>query len=115
MPTKVAANRINYCLLLDFLSSFSQKINPVFFNSINKKEKRRFFLTVTQTVGQTAGHTDVSIWCLLLGCSNKLYLFDQEGFNQVCWFTPSDIPYQQSDFHMKRCIEKLSRLNLIQL
>lgn len=74
-----------------------------------------FFLTVTQTVGQTAIHTDVSIWYLLKGCSNEVYQFDQEEFNQVCWFTPSDIPYKQSDPHMKRCIEKLSRLNLIQL
>ena len=69
-----------------------------------------FFLTVTQTVGQTAGHTDVSVWYLLKGCSNESYQFDKEEFHQICWFALADIPYRQSDPHMQRCIEKLKEL-----
>jgi len=49
-----------------------------------------FFLTVTKTVGQTAGHTDVSFWCLLNGSANKAYCFDEEEFSQIRWFSPSD-------------------------
>ena len=70
-----------------------------------------FFLTVTQTIGQTAGHTDVSIWYLLKGCTNTSYHFDQEEFIQVQWFLPANIPYECSDPHMQRCIEKLKSIN----
>ncbi|MBX9720811.1 MAG: NUDIX domain-containing protein [Candidatus Obscuribacterales bacterium] len=70
-----------------------------------------FFLTVTKTVGQTAGHTDVSIWYLVNGSVEKEYRFDQEEFKQVRWFSSTDIPYECSDPHMQRCIEKLRFLN----
>ena len=70
-----------------------------------------FFLTVTQTVGQTAGHTDVSIWYLLKGFAGTTYHFDQEEFNQVRWFSSTDVPYERSDPHMRRCIEKLKNFN----
>jgi ADP-ribose pyrophosphatase YjhB (NUDIX family) len=70
-----------------------------------------FFLTVTEIVGQTAGHTDVSIWYLVNGSVEKEYRFDQEEFKQVRWFSSTDIPYECSDPHMQRCIEKLRFLN----
>lgn len=70
-----------------------------------------FFLTVTQTVGQTGGHTDVSIWYLLKGHVDVDYCFDREEFNRIHWFSPMDIPYERSDPHMKRCLEKLKSLN----
>ena len=70
-----------------------------------------FFLTVTKTVGQTAGHTDVSIWYLVKGSVQKEYCFDQEEFKQVRWFSPTGIPYECSDPHLQKCIEKLKFLN----
>ena len=70
-----------------------------------------FFLTVTQTVGQTAGHTDVSIWYLLKGDVDMSYQFDREEFNQIRWFSAIDVPYERSDPHMQRCLEKLKSLN----
>lgn len=70
-----------------------------------------FFLTVTQTVGQTAGHTDVSIWYLLKGDVDMSYQFDREEFNQIRWFSSVDVPYEHSDPHMQRCLEKLKSLN----
>jgi 8-oxo-dGTP diphosphatase len=71
------------------------------------------FLTVTKTVGQTAGHTDVSLWYVLNGDFSKEYLYDKEEFHQIKWFLPSDIPYNRSDPHMFRCIKKLVSLNVL--
>jgi ADP-ribose pyrophosphatase YjhB (NUDIX family) len=70
-----------------------------------------FFLTVTKTVAQTVGHTDVSIWYLVKGNVDTTYNFDKEEFNQVRWFSPENIPYECSDPHMQRCIEKLRIFN----
>lgn len=72
------------------------------------------FLTVTKTVGQTAGHTDISLWYILNGCSSDSYAFDTEEFVQIRWFSPIKIPYNQSDPHMIRCIEKLSSTGVLE-
>lgn len=72
------------------------------------------FLTVTRTVGQTAGHTDISLWYILKGCSSISYAFDSEEFVQICWFSSDQIPYNQADPHMKRCIAKLSSLGVLE-
>jgi 8-oxo-dGTP pyrophosphatase MutT (NUDIX family) len=66
-----------------------------------------FFITSTLTVGLTAGHTDVSLWYVLKGDSHATYQFDEEEFNKVRWFRLDDIPYEKSDPHMRRFIEKL--------
>lgn len=65
------------------------------------------FLTSTLTVGLTAGHTDVSLWYVLKGDSNKAYEFDQSEFNDIRWFRLDEIPHDKSDPHMRRFIEKL--------
>jgi 8-oxo-dGTP pyrophosphatase MutT (NUDIX family) len=65
------------------------------------------FLTVAKTVGLTTGHTDVSLWYVLKGDSNVSLNYDREEFNTVRWFDLEDIPYDRSDPHMKRFIEKL--------
>lgn len=70
-------------------------------------EQDPLFLTSTLTVGLTAGHTDVSLWYVLKGDSNKAYEFDKEEFNDVRWFQLDDIPRDKSDPHMRRFIEKL--------
>jgi len=62
-------------------------------------------------VGKTAGHTDISLWYLLKGCCERDYCFDQEEFTQIGWFPLEEIPYERSDLHMQRCIEKLKILN----
>ena len=69
-----------------------------------------FFLTVTKTVGLTAGHTDVTLWYLLKGDCKKEYCFDRQEFENIGWFSLQDIPYERSDPHMKRCLEKLKVL-----
>lgn len=67
------------------------------------------FLTVTETVGATAGHSDVSLWYLLKGDSTKPIDFDGEEFHSIHWFEAHEIPYHRTDPHMKRFMEKLTQ------
>ncbi|MBY0291858.1 MAG: NUDIX hydrolase [Alphaproteobacteria bacterium] len=66
------------------------------------------FLTSTLTVGYTAGHTDVSLWYVLQGTQDVLYEFDSGEFTSIQWFGFNDLPYETSDPHMRRFIQKLS-------
>jgi 8-oxo-dGTP diphosphatase len=72
-----------------------------------------FFITVTKTVGTTAGHTDVSLWYILKGRISFLYVYDKEEFQAVQWFAPAEIPYRRAEPHMARCIQKLRSINLL--
>lgn len=65
------------------------------------------FLTSTVTVGLTAGHTDVSLWYVLKGGHEEKYQFDREEFTTLQWFPFEKIPYEKSDPHMRRFINKL--------
>jgi 8-oxo-dGTP pyrophosphatase MutT (NUDIX family) len=65
------------------------------------------FLTVTKTVGQIVRHTDVSFWYLLKGSNEIPLQYDQEEFNDVRWFDINYIPYENTDPHMRRFIQKL--------
>ena len=67
------------------------------------------FLTSTLTAGMTGRHTDVSLWYVLKGDSDAAYAFDQQEFKDICWFGFDDIPYEKSDPHLKRFVEKLTR------
>ena len=68
------------------------------------------FLTVTETVGNVEKHTDVSLWYVLsLGRNTKID-FDKDEFHSIRWFNINDLPYERSDPHLKRFIEKYSRL-----
>lgn len=66
------------------------------------------FLTVTQTVGQTAGHTDVSLWYVLQGDCRQPLMYDAEEFAGVAWFPLDGLPLQRSDPHMARFGAKLT-------
>lgn len=68
------------------------------------------FLTSTVTVGLTAGHTDVSLWYVLKGDQNQLYKYDTSEFNSIRWFGFDEMPYEKSDPHMARFVEKLKGL-----
>lgn len=65
------------------------------------------FITSTITVGVTAGHTDVTLWYLLKGQNEQRYRFDVDEFNDIKWFSIDDIPYNKSDPHLYRFINKL--------
>ncbi|MBX9696526.1 MAG: NUDIX hydrolase [Alphaproteobacteria bacterium] len=65
------------------------------------------FLTITKTVGMTAGHTDVSLWYVLRGDHRQPYDYDASEFKGIRWFDFDQIPFAQSDPHLSRFLEKL--------
>lgn len=67
------------------------------------------FLTVTETVGKTAGHTDVSLWYLLKGCRTDDVVFDASEFRAACWFHKDEVPLDRADRHLGRFLNKLYR------
>lgn len=71
-----------------------------------------FFVTVTQTVGLTAGHTDVSLWYLLKGSIYDTLNFERREFNDMAWFTFDEILESHPaifDPHLQRFTKKLAR------
>ena len=64
-------------------------------------------VTVTETVGLTAGHTDVLLWYVVQGCRSMDFVFDCEEFNEVRWFKFSEAPVSRSDPHLARFLRKL--------
>lgn len=65
------------------------------------------FLTLTETVGKTAGHTDVSIWYTLRGDRSKTLEFDDSEFLDARWFHKDEVPLGRTDKHMERFLKKL--------
>ena len=66
-------------------------------------------ITCTDTVGLTAGHTDVSLWYVVRAPRTQVIQFDTGEFNAVRWFAFADVPWGRSDPHMRRFIDKLVR------
>jgi 8-oxo-dGTP diphosphatase len=71
-------------------------------------QPRSLFITVTQTVGY-GSHIDVSLWYLLRGDSSCVIEFDRGEFHGVRWFGFDEIPFERSDPHMRRFVEKMRR------
>lgn len=67
------------------------------------------FLTVTNTVGNVARHTDVSLWYVLRGNREKHLTFDMGEFHRIQWFQQKEIPYERTDPHMKRFVDKVMK------
>lgn len=68
------------------------------------------FITVSTTVGLTAGHTDVSLWYVLNGDTSFEYNYDKDEFAEIRWFSPSEISYERADPNLDRFICKLGSL-----
>lgn len=64
-------------------------------------------ITNSETVGKTAGHTDVSLWYIFSGRRMDDYLFDSSEFASIRWFHRDEIPFEKSDPHMARFLTKL--------
>lgn len=69
---------------------------------------RPIFLTVTRTVGSSAGHTDVSLWYVLRGDCRRTLEFDRQEFHRIAWFPLDQLPLERSDPHLARFAAKLS-------
>jgi 8-oxo-dGTP pyrophosphatase MutT (NUDIX family) len=65
------------------------------------------FLTVTETVGNVAKHTDVSLWYVLRGKVGQEYQYDRDEFYAIGWFGAEEIPYGRCEPHMKRFVSKV--------
>lgn len=76
-----------------------------------RNNQKPFFVTVNQTVGLSAGHTDVSLWYLLRGNIHEPISFERREFNDMTWFTFEEILASHPaifDRHMHRFIQKLA-------
>lgn len=69
------------------------------------------FLTVTRTVGISAGHSDVSLWYVLKADSRQTLEYDHAEFYGVAWFALDALPLDRSDPHMARFVAKLQSQN----
>lgn len=67
-------------------------------------------LTISETVGITAGHTDVSLWYVLNGDRHAAHNFDTEEFYSVQWLHFDEAPTSRSDPHLSRFLAKLRRV-----
>jgi 8-oxo-dGTP diphosphatase len=64
-------------------------------------------LTCTETVGLTAGHTDVSLWYVVRAEPQRQFSADPQEFAELRWFNFADAPLQRSDPHLGRFLQKL--------
>jgi 8-oxo-dGTP diphosphatase len=64
-------------------------------------------VTCTMTVGSTAGHMDVSLWYVVNASRGQAITFDEQEFAACRWFELSQVPFDRTDPHLKRFIEKL--------
>lgn len=82
-------------------------IHATFFRNNSKP----FFVTVTQTVGLTPGHTDVSLWYLLRGSIHDKMQYDRSEFTDIEWYTFDEITETDPlifDPHLQRFTAKLA-------
>lgn len=66
-------------------------------------------LTSSETVGITAGHTDVSLWYVITADRRVPLDFDAAEFHGVQWFHLSAAPLSRSDPHLDRFLRKLAQ------
>ena len=71
---------------------------------------RPSFLTVTETVGIDAGHTDVSLWFVVAGTRGMPVTIDHREFTEARWWTHREILGGPGGFdpHYQRFITKIA-------
>ena len=65
-------------------------------------------VTVTTTVGRTAGHTDVSLLDVVNGSRHVPLTWNENELREARWFSFSEAPLLRSDPHQGRFVAKLS-------
>lgn len=48
----------------------------------------------------------MSLWYVLRGNHQHRYAYDENEFNGIKWFALNEIPYERSDPHLRRFINK---------
>lgn len=64
------------------------------------------FLTVTETVGRTAGRTDVSLWYALPADRAAPLAWEAGEFRSIAWFHKDHVSLQRCDPHLARFLRK---------
>ena len=64
-------------------------------------------ITVAETVGLSAGHIDVSLWYFVIFDRNVRIVFDPIEFYDAKWFPFAEVPFQRTDPHLHRFLDKL--------
>ncbi|GIT92737.1 DNA mismatch repair protein MutT [Jannaschia pagri] len=65
------------------------------------------FLTITETVGRTRGHTDVSLWYPLCVPRQTALTYDTSEFSSVAWVTRQTLPWDRCDPNLGRFLDKM--------
>ncbi len=65
------------------------------------------FLTVAKTVGSGICHQDVSLWYVLYEDPKHTFEYDPKEFHKVRWFSLDAVPFDFSDPHLRRCLQKI--------
>ncbi len=68
-------------------------------------------VTVTETVGLTSGHTDVSLWYPARRSRNEALMVDTSEFHSVRWFHFSEVPFDRTDPHLAHFLNKLRQIS----
>lgn len=74
---------------------------------VDEVDDAPLMLTTSETVGLTAGHTDVSLWYVIDADRRLALEFDREEFHGVRWFQFGEAPLGRSDPHLERFLRKL--------
>ena len=72
---------------------------------------RPLLVTSTETVGRTAGHTDVTLWYVMKGDRTQNLAFDECEFRSVRWFHKGAVPLDRRYPHIGRFLNKLRSLD----
>lgn len=64
-------------------------------------------VTVTETVGLTSGHTDVSLWYPVRRPRSARLNYDESEFHSVRWFHFSEAPLENSDPNLGHFLAKV--------
>jgi len=70
--------------------------------------EKPLMVTIAETVGISAGHTDVSLWYVINFDRRTKLVFDPTEFHSVQWFHSSEAPVSRSDPHLQRFLGKLA-------
>ena len=77
------------------------------FEVLDSEVQAPLMVTVTETVGLTSGHTDVSLWYPIQRSRHTPIVFDESEFNDARWFRFSEAPLEQSDPNLGHFLHKL--------
>jgi len=82
-------------------------ITATYYPSLGNKP---LFITVTETVGKTIGHTDVSLWYVIDTSMDCVLQFDEREFAQIKWYRFEEAFLMEPDTvdpHLHRFLSKL--------